>query len=138
MTLRISLRDGEKLIVNGAVLRAVGRTDLCVENNVALLRGREVMSPDDAVTPARRLYYACMIAYIDPQGANAHHDQIVRYLHDLIGALESHEAKAACASFARKVATGDFYRALGDCRALIDYETAAFERAAPQVASAAA
>ena len=138
MTLRISLRDGEQMIVNGAVLRAIGRTDLCVENTVALLRGREVMSPDDAVTPARRLYYACMIAYIDPQGATAHHDAIVRYLHDLIGALEAHEAKAACASFARKVAMGDFYRALADCRALIDYETAALGRTAPQVACAAA
>ncbi|BCA58975.1 flagellar biosynthesis repressor FlbT [Sphingomonas sp. HMP6] len=138
MTLRISLRDGEKLIVNGAVLRAIGRTDLCVENSVSLLRGREVMSPDDAVTPARRLYYACMIAYIDPHGATAHHDEIVRYLHDLLGALEAPEAKAACASFARKVATGDFYRALADCRALIDYEAAAIGRTAPQVAQAAA
>ncbi|PTS77545.1 flagellar biosynthesis repressor FlbT [Sphingomonas sp. HMWF008] len=138
MTLRISLRDGEKLIVNGAVLRAIGRTDLCVENQVSLLRGREVMSPEDAVTPARRLYYACMIAYIDPHGATAHHDEIVRYLHDLIGALEAHEAKAACASFARKVAMGDFYRALADCRALIDYEAAALARTAPQVVHAVA
>ena len=132
MTLRISLRDGEQMIVNGAVLRAIGRTDLCVENTVALLRGREVMSPDEATTPARRLYYACMIAYIDPQGATAHHDEIVRYLRDLMGALEAHEAKAMCASFARKVANGDFYRALADCRALIEYETAALARPAPQ------
>ena len=138
MTLRISLRDGEQLIVNGAVLRAIGRTDLCVENNVALLRGREVMSPDEATTPARRLYYACMIAYIDPHGATVHHDEIVRYLRDLMGALEAPEAKATCASFARKVATGDFYRALADCRALIEYETAALDRCVPRVACVAA
>lgn len=129
MTLRISLRDGEQVIVNGAVLRSIGRTDLCVENTVTLLRGREVMSADEATTPARRLYYACMLAYIDPEGAVAHHDAIVGYLRGLVGALEAPEARAACRRFACKVATSDFYRALADCRALIAYETDVFARA---------
>ena len=129
MTLRISLRNGEQMIVNGALLRAVGRTELCIENTVTGLRGREVMAPEDATTPARRLYDACMLAYIDPAGAAAHHDEIIGYLEGLIGALESHEAKAACAAFAQKVAIGDFYRALADCRTLITYETVAFARA---------
>ena len=138
MTLRISLRDGEQMIVNGAVLRSVGRTDLCVENTVTLLRGREVMRVEEATTPARRLYFACMMAYIDPDGAAAHQDQIVRFLTDLMGALESHEAKAACVSFVRKVATADFYRALADCRALIAYEDEVLGRCDPQAAPTAA
>lgn len=128
MTLRISLRDGEKMIVNGAVLHSVGRTDLCIENTVTLLRGREVMTPEDATTPARRLYYVCMLAYIDPAGADKHHDQIIEYLTGLVGALASPEAKGTCAAFALKVATGDFYRALADCRALVTYEAAVLDR----------
>jgi flagellar protein FlbT len=132
--LRIYLRDGEKMIVNGAVLRAVGRTELCVENKVTLLRGREVMMADEATTPARRLYFSCMMAYIDPEGAAGHHDEIVRYLWDLMSALEAAEAKAICAAFARKVASGDFYRALADCRALIEYEAGALTRSEPQAA----
>ncbi len=134
MTLRISLRDGEKMIVNGAVFRAVGRTDLVVENNVSLLRGREVMSAEEAVTPARRLYFSCMMAYIDPKSQAKYHDAIVEFLGGLLGALESLEAKALCTSFAHKVATGNYYRALADCRLLIQYETAALERAVPQAA----
>lgn len=129
MTLRITLRDGEAMIVNGAVLRSIGRTELCVENNVTLLRGSEVMSPEHATTPARRLYYSCMLAYIDPDGAAGHYDDIAGYLAGLVNVLESSEAKAACASFARKAATSDFYRALADCRALIEYEADVFARA---------
>lgn len=128
MTLRISLRDGEPMIVNGAVLRSVGRTDLCVENSVALLRGREIMSAEEATTPARRLYHACMLAYIDPEGAPKHHAGLLDCLAGLLTALEAPTAKAACASFARKVAEGDFYKALADCRTLIEYETHVFER----------
>ncbi len=128
MTLRISLRDGEQMIVNGAALRANGRVDLIVENRVAILRGREIMTPDDANTPARRLYLACMLAYIDEPGRAIHQDNIIAYLGDLLGAIESESGTANCLDFARFVALGDYYRALGVCRTLIDYETAALGR----------
>ena len=77
MTLRISLRDGEKMIVNGAVMRASGRVELMIENHVALLRGREVMKAEEANTPARRLYFTCMLAYIDEPGRAEHQQGVV-------------------------------------------------------------
>lgn len=131
MALRISLRDGEKMIVNGAVLRSVGRTDLSIENNAAILRGRDLMSPEEANTPARRLYFACMMAYVDQGELNGHHDNIIRLVSELMEALQSPEAKSVCISFAQKVATGQFYKALGDCRWLINYETEALQRSEP-------
>ncbi|WP_066779971.1 flagellar biosynthesis repressor FlbT [Sphingomonas sp. CCH5-D11] len=125
MSLKITLRDGEKLVINGAVVRSVGRTEVHVENHVAILRGREVMSPDEATTPARKLYFACMMAYIQPEQIDLYRDQILALLSDL---LEAPEAKAACASFARKVAMSDFYRALEECRGLLSYEATALSR----------
>ena len=122
MTLRISLRDGEKVIVNGAVLRSVGRTDLRLENDATVLRGKDVMTPEEANTPARRLYFACMLAYIDAGDRTTHQDSIIELVRDLIGALDSPEAKAACISFAHKVACQEYYAALADCRWLINYE----------------
>jgi len=122
MALRISLKDGEKVIVNGAVLRASGRCDLSVENNVAILRGRDVMAPEEANTPARRLYFACMMAYIDPQNLGRHQEDILRLVAELMGALASPEAKSVCIGFAQNVAVGHFYQGLVACRWLIDYE----------------
>jgi flagellar protein FlbT len=121
--LKITLRNDEKLVINGAVLRSVGRTELFIENDVALLRGREVMNPEEASTPARRLYFACMMAYLDPEGRDAHRDSILTLLADLMGALEAPEARALCVAFAHHVGLSDYYRALADCRGLIDYET---------------
>jgi flagellar protein FlbT len=134
MALRISLRDGEKMIVNGAVLRSIGRTDLSIENNAAILRGRDLMSPEEASTPARRLYFATMMAYVDQGDLTGHQDNIIRLVSELMEALQSPEAKAACISFAQKVATGQFYKALGDCRWLINYETEALQRVEPTAA----
>lgn len=120
--LKISLRDGEKMVVNGAVLRAVGRTSLWLESDAAVLRGREVMKPEEADTPARRLYFACMMAYLDPENGPRHQQDIVMLLGDLLGALESQEAVACCAAFARQIAQGQHYRALAECRRLIELE----------------
>lgn len=128
MSLRISLRDGEKMVINGAVLRAVGRTDLIVENHAAILRGREVMAPEEADSPARQLYFTCMMAYIHPEELTTYQGRMLDQLRDLIEALEAEDAKAACISFAHRVAKRDYYRALSDCRTLIQYETEALAR----------
>lgn len=128
MTLRISLRNGEPVIVNGAVLRAVGRTDLILENGATILRGREVMKPQDADSPAKQLYFACMMAYIDPADIARHQTTLLERLEALMSALESAEAKSVCVRFAEKVGTGQFYQALAECRWLISYEADALAR----------
>ena len=128
MALRITLRDGEKMILNGAVLRAVGRTQLCLENGAAILRGRDVMTPAEAETPAKRLYFACMMAYIDPDNLDRYREDILVLMGDLLAAFTSIESKAIFATFAEKIATNQFYRALGDCRWLIAYETEVLAR----------
>ncbi len=122
--LRISLRDGEALVVNGAMLRAKGRTELVIENKVALLRGREIMSAEEASTTARRLYYATMMAYLGDE-PEAHKNQVIDELTLLIPAMATDEGRAACVRFARQVAEGSYYRGLGTCRTLIELEDAA-------------
>jgi flagellar protein FlbT len=122
------------MIVNGAVLRSVGRTDLSIENSAAILRGRDLMAPEEANTPARRLYFACMMAYVDQNELSGHQEDIIRLVRELMDALQSPEAKSVCISFAQNVATLQFYKALADCRWLIAYETEALQRAEPEAA----
>lgn len=125
--LRITLRDGEKAIVNGAVIRAVGRTQIAVENQVSILRGREVMQPEEATTPARQLYFAAMLAYIDPANRTQYQDDVVALIGTLVATLTTPEARAACIAFAHDMATGDYYKALTAARELIGFENVATE-----------
>lgn len=133
--LRITLRDGEKAIVNGAVLRAVGRTQIVVENMVSILRGREVMRPEDATTPARQLYFATMLAYIDPAGRTSHQDAIVQLISLLISTLGTPQASELCIRFAKDLAQGEYYKALAVARDVIALEDAAIaDQSATQAA----
>lgn len=145
MTLRIALKDGEKVVLNGAVLRSVGRTELLVESKAALLRGREIMSPEDAVTPAQQLYFHTMMAYIDPDRRDLHQRGVVDCLGQVARLLASDNANRLAMSFAAHAAGMQYYRALSDCRHLIALEGEALAavdlpaaEAAPEPAVAAA
>ena len=116
------MRDGERIVVNGAVLRSLGRTSLSIESKATILKGRDLMDAADATTPARRLYHACIAAYVDPEGGALHQDRMLAALAEVMATLHSPVAKAAAARFARLVAMSDHYRALADCRALIAIE----------------
>jgi flagellar protein FlbT len=120
--LRISLRDGEKVVVNGAVLRAVGRTEFLIENKASVMRGREVMPPEQATTPARQLYFHTMMAYVDPAGSEQHQDRLLAALKEVMALLVSPEAVAICTSFATHAANLEFYKGLADCRQLMRLE----------------
>ncbi|MDB5671959.1 MAG: flagellar biosynthesis repressor FlbT, partial [Alphaproteobacteria bacterium] len=53
---------------------------------------------------------------------------------ELMDAVQSAEAKSTCIAFAQKVATSQFYKALADCRWLINYEAEALQRVEPVAA----
>lgn len=134
MTLRISLRDGEKVVINGAVIRATGRTDLAIESKVTILRGREIMSPAEASTPARALYFHTMMAYLDPDGIARSHKAIVEALSAVTRLATCEAGRESVARFATRAAAADYYRALGDCRALMRLEHDALAQVAEEAA----
>ena len=131
MGLRIALRDGEKVVVNGAVLRSIGRTELRVESKAALLRGKDIMSPQNADTPARQLYFHTMMAYIDPEAVEAHQKGIIDAVQAVTGLLHSDEARGELMRYARHAAGMAYYRALGACRTLIGLEEQLLAEATP-------
>ncbi len=68
-TLKISLRAGERIFVNGAVLRADRKVTLEVLNSVTFLLEQHVMKPEDTVTPLRQLYFMIQSAIMDPKSS---------------------------------------------------------------------
>ena len=66
MPLKLTLKPGEKFVLNGGVLsNGDRRSDLIIENQVSLLRERDVLQPDEANTPVKRIYFTIMMMYLD-------------------------------------------------------------------------
>jgi flagellar protein FlbT len=71
--MRISLRAGEKIYLNGAVIRADRKVSLELLNDVAFLLENHIMQPEDTTTPLRQLYFVIQTILMDPKdGSNAH------------------------------------------------------------------
>ena len=63
-TLVLELRQGEMMIVNGAPIRFRTKSRIELTAHARFLFGKQIMAPDQADSPARRIYFALQSAYI--------------------------------------------------------------------------
>jgi len=123
VALKLTLKPGERVAVNGAVVvNGGGRATLVVENRASILRERDILKPECATTPAKRIYLPIMMMVIDPARKTRHIADYQSRLTEFAGALSDAEALKACLRLAAAVANGEFYRALTICRTLIAFE----------------
>jgi flagellar protein FlbT len=69
--MQISLRAGERIYINGAVLRASRKMTFELLNDASFLLESHVLQPEDATTPLRQLYFALQTILIDPTSRSA-------------------------------------------------------------------
>lgn len=128
-TLVLELRQGEMMIVNGAPIRFRTKSRIELTARARFLFGKQIMAPDQADSPARRIYFALQSAYIGTD------DERVRGLEaarELIGAFKSATTSAlACEILDRALAcaeSDDCYQALKLARRIIRHEDAVLGR----------
>jgi len=122
MALKITLKPNEKMIVGGAVVTNGNskNTDLIIENNVPVLRQKDILSEKDAATPCSRIYFIIQLMYIDEGNLTDHQHiywKLVRELLDSVPRLTKHIDQIN-----ENILEGNFYRALKLAGKLVDYE----------------
>jgi len=123
MPLKLSLKPGERFVVNGAVLQnGDRRAVLLLQNKASILREKDIIQPEEANTPAKRIYFPIMMMYLDPAGADQFYDEFVLRLNEFMGAIRSTDVLKECVSLSREVMAADYYKALTRCRKLLTYE----------------
>ncbi|WP_374533736.1 flagellar biosynthesis repressor FlbT [Phenylobacterium sp.] len=123
MPLKLSLKPGEKFVLNGAVVQnGDRRTTLVLQNKASVLREKDIMQPEDAATPARRIYFPMMMMYLDDAGANRYYDEFVQRLTEFMGVIRNPDVLADCVAISKHAMAREYYKALMLCRKLIDYE----------------
>ena len=123
MPLKLSLKPGEKFVLNGAVVQnGDRRTTLVLQNKASVLREKDIMQPEDAATPARRIYFPMMMMYLDDGGATRYYDEFAQRLTEFMGVIRNPEVLAECVAISKHAMAREYYKALMLCRKLIDYE----------------
>ncbi|MCC3860797.1 flagellar biosynthesis repressor FlbT [Pseudemcibacter aquimaris] len=123
MALKLSLKPGEKFVVNGAVIvNGDRRSTLVLQNKASLLREKDILLAEDVDTPVKHVYFPIMLMYMDPDGYKKYHEQFVLRMTEFLSVVEDAETKLLCVAISKDVMDGEFYKALMKCKKLFKYE----------------
>ncbi len=128
MSLRISLKPHERMILGGVVIHnGPNKADFVVENKVPVLRQKNILSSGEADTPAKRIYFVIQLMYVDSGNIVAHHKLYWELVRDFISAAPS--SLNIIDQVNECIVQDRYYDALKLARNLINFEQEISERA---------
>jgi flagellar protein FlbT len=121
MGLVVELKPGERIILGGFVVtvRSEHRTQLHIRGDGPILREGDTIVPDDADSPAKRLYLAAQLMYLsgDLATAQAEFFQIAKEMIEAAPSTKPYIARAG-----EHILAGRMFKALRELKALIRYQ----------------
>lgn len=120
MALKVELKPGEKLLVGNCIItNSDQRTRLFIDGSAPILREKDILTSDTANTPAKRIYLAVQLMYIDNDVDQAR-DNYVALSKDFVEAAPS--SVPIVDQINNEILTGSLYKALKAAQKLIEYE----------------
>lgn len=121
MPLTLTLKPGEKVILAGAVIKNGGTVaHLHIENQVTLLRQKDILTDAEADSPCKKLYLSIQLMYIGagltPEISKVYLDLV----QDVLKAAPS--TNLLISEISAYIVESDFYHALKTAKKLISYE----------------
>jgi flagellar protein FlbT len=126
----LELRANEVMIVNGAPIRFRTKSKIELTAHARFLFGKQVMAPDNADSPARRIYFALQSAYVGEEADRAQGLAQAKVLAaDFREATSSELAREILDRALALAEAGDCYQALKLVRRIIRHEDTVLGRA---------
>lgn len=121
MALKITLKPHEKFILGGAVIaNGDAKSTFVLENDVPILREKDIMTLNSADTPCKRIYFAIQLMYIDGKNLAEHHKTYWDLVRDVAQAAPS--TRPVLQEISNDILSDRYYQALKRTKKLIDYE----------------
>jgi flagellar biosynthesis repressor protein FlbT len=136
--MNISLRRGEKLYLNGAVIRADRKVCIELLNDVTFLLENHVMQAKDATSPLRQLYFVVQLMLMSPNDTTAALDMCRSMLASLNTAFPDPRILNGLAVAAKHVDDKRMFDALKTIRTLFPFESEIMAPSAAQGSDKAA
>jgi flagellar protein FlbT len=120
MALKVELKPGERIIIGESVITNDNqRTRLFIEGDAPILREKDILTPDTADTPAKRVYLAVQLMYLSTDLERVK-ESYFTLVNDIVKAAPS--TIPYVTRISNSIISGSFYKALKEARKLIEYE----------------
>lgn len=120
--MQLHLKKGEKLYINGAVLRVDQRCSIELLNNVTFLLENHVMQAEKATTPFRQLYFVVQTMLIEPENAHLTRELYWHQSGCLHAALENAELQKGLLAADACLKSDKYFEALKIIRSMFALE----------------
>jgi flagellar protein FlbT len=127
--MHISLRAGEKIYINGAVLCADRKVSLELLNDASFLLEAHVMKVENATTPLRQLYFIVQIMLMNPTDSKTARDMFGSSVGTLMEITDNARLLAGLRGVKACVDGGRVFEALKAIRTLFGVEAEILEGA---------
>ena len=120
MSLKVELKPHERLIVGNCIItNSDQRTRLFIDGKSPVLREKDILSASTANTPAKRVYFAVQLMYLEDNIDKLRRDYFA-LVTDLVRAAPS--TTRIVDEINNEILTGHLYKALRAAKKLIQYE----------------
>jgi flagellar biosynthesis repressor protein FlbT len=127
MALKIILKPHEKFIVGGAVItNGDAKSAFIVENDVVILREKDILTPAAADTPCKRIYFTIQLMYVDDKSLPEHYKIFWELVQDVAEAAPSR--RPILKEISENILGTRYYQALKLTKKLIAYEREVTDR----------
>lgn len=121
MALKVELKPGEKLLVGNCIItNSDQRTRLFIDGRAPILREKDILTSETANTPAKRIYLAVQLMYIDDDEGNTAKKAYFDMSRDFLEAVPS--SFEILEQINNEILTGSLYKGLKAAHRLIEYE----------------
>jgi len=109
------------MIIGGAVVtNGNGKSEFLVENNVPILREKDILSEHDADSPCKRIYFVIQLMYVDGEKLIEYHNTYWNLVREVVAAAPS--TLILIDQISEQILIGKYYQALKVARKLVEYE----------------
>jgi flagellar biosynthesis repressor protein FlbT len=133
--IRIFLCSGERIYINGAVLRVDRKVTLELINDVMFLLENQVMQAADATTPLRQLYFMVQLMLMSPSEAHQLDAAYQQHLDAILIVSENDCLKSGLREVEVLVGANRYYDALKRIRTLYPIEQDILNGTGPDLAA---
>ena len=122
MGLRLTLKPGEKIIINGCIVRNSDRKQsLTIENHADVIRGIDILDESEAATPVKEAYFLVQAAMLQPKIRDDITPVIQKRLGKLVPVFNP-QIGGHLVEAANHVSARNYYNALKAIKPVIEYE----------------
>ena len=123
MPWKLTLKPEEKVLIGTAVLINVGsKAEIVIQNTVPVLREKDIITEENADTPAKKIYFIILSMYVDAKNEKEYHSIYFKLINEMFEKVPNQGVIALVMKISQKIIEGEHYQALKICKKLLNFE----------------